>query len=585
MARKARADVAMDSGGNYVRNLGWKGEPGAYKQHRFYLGTNRAEAVVRAARLAQVWAAVETRWQREPETPRPVWDEVTLQIGQAVSRGEPVCRLDLPGMLPIASDELPDHIKANDDGEAADLVAWARGLQDDFPMIRIVLDDDQIQGEGEEQWRRGGEEFIERGNRMLRKVKPRQTLHMALDAFGEHLRQRYSDGAGKLTLTGQVAVKDLTRLKDHIADMPLVDLDLAAIDRWVDYWSKRPLTKRQKPAAVRTCKNTIKRIRMFVRWLHREKAFEWRKPNDYEVMPVKVKMSAAELAKKVNGVQTYSDEELVKLWKHGKPKERFYMLLALNCGFGIAEIATLQTEEIHFHTKHRKYGEVGNYIMRVRLKTGVYGEWLLWDETFEAVKWYLGVRPPSQQTALVLTEKGEPVADQTSGGNRAQCIPNTWDRLIDRVRKLEDKHFRRLSFGKLRKTAINAIREIANGEVAGVFAAHGNPVPSDGLIDLYSNRDFRKVFEACRKWRERLSPMFLAVPEPFVRSKRRHQKPEDLLAKRARIVTLRAEGKTLAEIGAIVGLSVNAVSNHLRQHRVAAQPPGEGGMAQVPHTG
>jgi hypothetical protein len=31
-------------------------------------------------------------------------------------------------------------------------------------------------------------------------------------------------------------------------------------------------------------------------------------------------------------VETYSDAEFVTLWKHAKPKERLYMLLALSTG-------------------------------------------------------------------------------------------------------------------------------------------------------------------------------------------------------------------------------------------------------------
>ncbi len=311
---------------------------------------------------------------------------------------------------------------------------------------------------------------------------------------------------------------------------------------------------------------------MFIRWLHRAKEWEWRKPEDYEVLPLKVKLSAVELARRASSdqVETYSDAELVTLWKHAKPKERLYMLLALNTGAGIAEIATLQMGEIRLNQPHRKYGDAGNWIMRIRLKSCVYGEWKLWDQTVDAIRWYMGVRPQSGRTSLVLTQDGEPVADQTNGGNRAQTIPNTWARLTQRVRKLEDKGFRKLSFNKLRKTAINAIRDIAGGETAGVFACHGKPVPTDGLLDLYSNRDFRRVHDACFKWGERLTAMFAAVPEPFVAAKRRHQKSDAILRKRERVVELRGQGNTLAQIGEEMGLSIGAVRSHLLKAAVDA---------------
>jgi Sigma-70, region 4 len=274
-------------------------------------------------------------------------------------------------------------------------------------------------------------------------------------------------------------------------------------------------------------------------------------------------------------VETYSDAELVTLWKHAKPMQRLYMLLALNTGAGIAEVASLQTNEIRLDQPHRKFGETGNWIMRIRLKTSVYGEWKLWDQTADAIRWYMGVRPKSGQTALVLTEDGEPVADQTNGGNRAQTIPNTWGRVTLRVRKLEDEEFRKLSFNKLRKTAINAIRDIAGGETAGVFACHGKPVPSDGLLDLYSNRDFRRVHDACVKWGERLAMMFAGVPEPFVAAKRKHQKPDAILEKRRRAVELRGQGKTLAQISDDMGLSIGAIRNHLAKASGSHPSPAE----------
>jgi hypothetical protein len=219
--------------------------------------------------------------------------------------------------------------------------------------------------------------------------------------------------------------------------------------------------------------------------------------------------------------------------------------------------------EIRLGQPHRKYAVPGSWIMRIRLKSRVYGEWRLWDLTADAIRWYMGMRPKNGQIALVLTEDGESIADQTHGGNRAETSPSTWARLTQRIRKLEDESFRKLSFNKLRKTAINAIRDIAGGEVAGVLACHGKPVPTDGLLDFYSNRDFRRVHDACVKWGERLAAMFAAVPEPFVAAKRKHQKPEAILRKRERVVELREQGKTLAQIGEEMGLSIGAVRNQL----------------------
>lgn len=572
-------ELKPDADGIYSCEVGWKRSKDSNKlrQHKFYLGSVLTEAQIRYLRLGQVWEATERRWERNDQrdqhgqrTPRALWDDVGLRIGQAVARGEPVCRLELPTRISwsdICDSEMARGSSFDvSEADSAQVVEWMRRLQTDYPMVRLTLENGEVQAAGERLLHEQASDLIARGKRLLTK-NTHQTLHQALDAFGESLRERYTDHNRKLSLTGQVATKEIPLIKSHIADMPLGELDLEAIERWVGYWAKRPVTKWRKPAAPKTCGNVIKRIRMFIRWLHRAKEWDWRKPDDYEVLPVKVKLSATELSRKALGdqVETYTVEELVLLWKYAKPKERLLMLVALNTGAGNAELASLQTTDIHLNKNHRKYGVPGNWIMRVRHKTSVYGEWKLWDQTVEAIRWCLDSRPDTKHTELLVTKEGEPLADQTSGGNRAQAIPNAWGALTRRVRKLEDKNFRSLSFNKLRKTAINAIRDIADGETAGIFACHGKPVPSDGLIDLYSNRDFRRVHDACEKWGQKLAPMFAAVAEPFVAAKRKHQEPEAIAKKREQAVELRGRGRTLKQIGDEMGLSIGAVRNYLKK--------------------
>ena len=45
-------------------------------------------------------------------------------------------------------------------------------------------------------------------------------------------------------------------------------------------------------------------------------------------------------------------DELKTIWKYAKPWERALILLALNCGFSKAEIASLQPCEVVKGTKH-----------------------------------------------------------------------------------------------------------------------------------------------------------------------------------------------------------------------------------------
>src|SRR5262245_37933024 len=87
--------------GLFVRNLGWKRTATGYAQHKFYLGREPDKATLAGLRLEQLWEQVGRRWQRENPTElyptdRPVWDEITLAIAEAVRTGAAVARIPLP---------------------------------------------------------------------------------------------------------------------------------------------------------------------------------------------------------------------------------------------------------------------------------------------------------------------------------------------------------------------------------------------------------------------------------------------------------------------------------------------------------
>ena len=91
-------------------------------------------------------------------------------------------------------------------------------------------------------------------------------------------------------------------------------------------------------------------------------------------------------------VDTFSVDELAALMEYGTPLERSLLLLALNCGFGAREIATLAWEEVHLRTAHGpamqgllgcRTTDADSFIKRNRGKSGVYGEWLLFPLTVD----------------------------------------------------------------------------------------------------------------------------------------------------------------------------------------------------------
>src|SRR5262249_7140511 len=164
-------------------------------------------------------------------------------------------------------------------------------------------------------------------------------------------------------------------------------------------------------------------------------------------------------------VKTYTADELAILYEYATPWQRALMLLALNCGFGQAEVATLQLSEVHLGRRHPKYGMSGDWIMRLRYKSVVYGEWSLWPETVAAIKWLIARRAAdATATELVLSRAGRPLLE-TTGSNRSSKIGNSWAGLYRRIAK-DYQDWCKLSFNKLRKTAGDLVRQLAGGETA-----------------------------------------------------------------------------------------------------------------------
>ena len=515
-----------------AKDLGSIGEKG-YKTDkgnppkRFYLGFVAKEAEARKMRLEELWAYVEKREGR--------WTPFTVFLGKAIAKGQNEVVVD-EWILSIA-------------GENARTKAHAlTNLQKDFPIIRMVLNDPAAHEERESYGKQ-----LEAEAQAFRGTTA-QTLYQALDAFRDWIKEKYREvGTGKLKPSGKRLMNNALILKRHHEEMPLSKFGLKAIEDMEDHWQSRPKTTRGKIAAIETAREQIKLVRKFVNWLNKSEAFNWRRPLDYTVRRMKISPTPDELAAKASPeqVKRYRRDELLLLWQHATPLERLLICLGMNCGFGAAEVKSLYLSEIQ-----------GNYIKRIRRKTLVYGEWCLWDITIKALDWYKTCRrPASDDPHLILSRNGLPLVSSENGNNNAS-ISNWWTDLLDRITGTEDHSaFRRLTFNKLRKTSGNLIRRIADGETMKVFHARGKPVATDDHSEVYSNRNFTRVFKAIKIMGKKLVPVFNSVPDPFPA---KQTKPHLTPVKRSRIKELRKQGFTLTKIGEIVGCTDDTVRKYLK---------------------
>jgi hypothetical protein len=593
----AKNILAQDGKGNYRRDLGRTRDG---KQPRFYLGRDKAQAEMRAMKLERLWELVQARWEAESrrhaaleenwreeeergewqdDAPRlermrawwrrflegPCWDSVTLAVADAVRKGEPVCVLDFKDHSQDSEDSGhgESRWRGMDDSAKAQL-EWLRGLQQAFPIITLKLADEEKYRAGVQHASKEKQRLQRQADRAADLAAPRedtQRLHAALDAYSEWVKKTYRTPPpdSRVKQSGTRLLFHVRKLKEAQEDIPLPAFNVAVIEAMLDHWKNRPLTQKGTPASPETVKGIIKTIRHFVRWLNRNPDFQWRKPADLEFMPVRITPTPGENAKKIRTLQvdTYTLDELVTLYQSATGLERLLLLLGLNCGFGQAEVASLQTDEIHLDQRHPYYGMTGSWIRRIRFKTGVYGEWRLWDETVRGIRWMLNRRATQKDGALILTKAGRPLTQPTENNNRNNKIANCWHRLYQRI--LKDKKIRKLSFNKLRKTAGDLIKRFSSGEIAGVFHCRGQVVPTDDLSDLYTNRHFDKAFQAIEAVRQYLAATFEGVTDPFPTEVK---KPALGIGTIRRIKTLREQGYTQKKVAELLGVSESTVKRY-----------------------
>jgi hypothetical protein len=529
MARKD--EVGQDSEGRYRRYIGWKdNNSDRYIQHLFRLGRNREEAQRRNMRLERLWDCVVALWKLhkangKTDAPCPLWDEYTLAIGQAIAKGAEVCTLTAPpGVQPGIALE------------------WLAIMRQWYPVIPLKLREDIAKAGVEEIERRRS--TLESSRRLHEKaleaagVSVAGTLHLALDAYGDYVRQKYKD---KPSLHPQLTT--LALLKRHLADAGLGGLDADAIEQMLAYWSRRPEGDKGKPLAVTTCRNAGIVTRQFLRWLSRSPRFDWSLPGGFTFPRTRITVLPADNADKLRR-KYFKVEELKVLWEYAYPWERALMLLALNCGFANREVATLQSAEV---VRGNKY----SFIKRHRGKTGVYGEWVLWPETAQALE-YLGQFRPEGLPFVVADRDGKPLTERMKSDNKNDTIARHWKRILERV-GADHPGFHQLSFKFLRKTGATLLRHLHvpnAAELASMYLAHGEASDSrDSLLPAYAVRPWKKLHRALLKLRKKLLPVLTGVEKPWEGRGTRISP-----AKVAEVKKLRAGGMTLTEIAARVGL-------------------------------
>jgi hypothetical protein len=373
-----------------------------------------------------------------------------------------------------------------------------------------------------------------------------------MDAYVSWIRNEYFDRDEQhVNDNGMTKIRQIKTLADQLPDRLLSTVDYQAVDEMFGHFRKRPISKRTaRPMKRKSCQNYIGELARFFDWLDLSSEFSWRLPERYNRIKRKVDELDSDIADEAADIFTFGDEHLCLLYKYASPAERLFILLGLNCAFGVDQSGRLRINEVRMDSKPP-------CIRRVRRKKKVLGKHYLWQHTCRLLEWTLDRRAQfanaDSSEFVILNQNGKPYWRKTSGGNRARDIPNHWNRLIDRIRE-DYPDFPKVGFNTLRDTSVNRIRAIAGQEIALVHATHKHHSPDENLR-RYSNAPWKKVFRAQRRLESKLSGVFESVPDPTVVPKQAYIS----LARREAILELNGKGTSASQIAKKVGVSVATV--------------------------
>jgi predicted DNA-binding protein (UPF0251 family) len=547
-------------GGQFTTDLGYKAVPSetglVRRQVRFYLGADESEAILRCARLEKLWQIQRGNcmdWGDGPE-----WSETCLLFAEAIRHGHndvAVKRKD--GESDEAYFNRVDSYRKTYGAAIGFHPEETHQHKFDAVLAQKV--------KGLEQWDRLKEQDARQLG--LEEAPPKLsgvTLYQSLDQCAEWIRANKLIRASKpeerkTSKYGKRLAQDIVRLKRGHHDVPIERFDLKAIEAMAKFWKSRPvsMTSANKDKgdaiAIVTVENHLKAIKEFAKWLRRQE-WGWKCPEDikevcrFDGRDLLFEDEQAELR---SGVPTFTLEELCILYKYATAFEKAFMLVGLNMAFAESECNSFRWDELDSQNDRR-------LVRRIRRKSGVYGEFSVWDATWEAMQWFARQRNSNKQHSWVfLGENGKPLSEQR--------VYKTWNNLLDRVQG-DHPSFRRLSYKFLRKTAAQLMIDQCDADevTVALFHCRGKPVPLDFHADAYYRRKFKRVVEALDKLCQYLQPMFAQCPDPFIEARKKGGSNISL-ATIEKIRQLGVQGLTIKDIAAQAGVSKPTVYRHIGQ--------------------
>ena len=265
-------------------------------------GTSRQETDRRFLLIEQLWRDNEAFCQRHD---RPVeWNSLVSDLADAIRLGKG--RVPLPN-LDTLFEYFPDQpeisvisrfIIENEDevqqGEVDDL---------DFDLVMNVFDlchryfpsvpwqlpprqQTEVAASHERQARHSTRKFAEANGAKPPDPNTPLVLGTFHEALADYRKEREKEVAlpdGNIDATGHFLLGMVDSLTKARPDLPLNMLDLARCKELIDHWRYRPPSERgdKQPLSAKVCRERLRQLDLFFRWLHLTDKYGWRKPADF----------------------------------------------------------------------------------------------------------------------------------------------------------------------------------------------------------------------------------------------------------------------------------------------------------------
>lgn len=335
------------------------------------------------------------------------------------------------------------------------------------------------------------EEYISHDEQLADRRRSSITLEEGKELYLDHIKSRIGLGAGKgIQEYTYISYKqDLEHVLKFIdRSLPLSRLMRTDFERFVHHWLAQP-----NGISIRTAVNYCKTFKQMIDWLADREEVVFLKPRGTDRLfrfkgfnPIHV--------------EPYTNEQLKKLFVALPDRYRFYVQLALNCGYYQSDIATLRYA--HLYTLHdgtevpvRNLAAFDGdlYIKRRRQKTLHQNDFetlcYLCPENVELLRKFAA--PPDNPHGLVLlNDEGQPL--------KRRRINNITERF--NKYKGDAELGRTVEFKQFRKTGATWMEGRFGERVARMYAAHS----MNGELKRYVAQNFGPLTNALKAWAEEL---------------------------------------------------------------------------------